>query len=320
MNKFSIIIIILCFTLVLIPMPFGCSSPPLVRVGTLRVIDSLPLSLARHKPIFAENNLLVEAVYFENPAALRSALLNGNVEAVITDLISALLLNAREERAKIVRIALRASPSRPMFTLVTASKHPSENIRIAVSNEAVDKYVSSRLLKAAGISKWTEIEVSGPQNGLEKMERGEVSAVLLTEPFVSMAVKKGAQVFLDDRSLMVGQTVVVFSQRMAREKPALIRRFLRAYEQAIRELNARPQFYLSLAGDLVRPPSEESADLAIPVFPFPGEVPTESDIESANTWRLEKKIGGQPIPYRRAVNGGFLWDPYQFKPAACCGL
>jgi NitT/TauT family transport system substrate-binding protein len=124
---------------------------------------------------------------------------------------------------------------------------------------------------------------------------------------------------VDDKSLMVGQTVIVFSQRMADEKPALIRKFLRAYEQAVRELNVRPQTYRFLAAELVHPPSEMSANFTIPVFPFPGEVPTESDIESASAWLLEKKIGTHPIPYRRVVNAGFLWDPYQFKPASCCG-
>ena len=318
MNKLHFLIA-LCLTPVLFPLPFGCSSPPLIKVGTLPVIDSLPLSLARHKPILAENNLVVEAVYFKSPAALRSALMNGNVDAIITDLIGALLLNEREERGKIVRVALRASPSRPMFAIVMTSKHTLENVRIAISSEVMDRYVADRLLKAAGVANWTEIEVSSPETGLEKMERGEVSAVLLPEPFISMALKKGAQVFIDDKSLMMGQTVIVFSQRMANEKPALIRRFLRAYEQSVRELNVRPQAYLFLVVELFRPPAEMSANFTIPVFPFPGEVPTESDIESANTWLLEKKMGAQLIPYRRAVNAGFLWDPYQFKPAACCG-
>lgn len=225
--------IALYITLVLISLPFGCRSPAPLKVGTLPVLDSLPLSLARHKPIFAENKLAVEAVYFENPTELRAALMEGKVDAAITDLIGALLLNEGQEGGKIVRVALRASPG--------------------------------------------------------------------------------------DGSLMLRQTVVVFNQRMVDTKPALIRRFLRAYEQAVRELNIRPEQYRSLVVGLLRIPPEVSASLPIPVFPFPGEVPTESDVESANAWLLENKTVSQPIPYSRAVNAGFLWDPYQFRPAACCG-
>jgi ABC-type nitrate/sulfonate/bicarbonate transport system substrate-binding protein len=126
-------------------------------------------------------------------------------------------------------------------------------------------------------------------------------------------------VVLDDGKLLLGQTVVVFNQQMVNEKPAIIRRFLRAYEQSVRELNVRPHQYRSLVMEMVRAPTEVSANLSIPIFPFPGEVPTESDVESANAWLLGKKMILQPVPYRQAVNGGFLWDPYQFRPATCCG-
>jgi ABC-type nitrate/sulfonate/bicarbonate transport system substrate-binding protein len=151
------------------------------------------------------------------------------------------------------------------------------------------------------------------------MQKGEVTAALLHEPLISIALRKGAYVLLDDRDLMLGQTVIVFSQRMVDEKPAFVRRFLRAYEQSIRELNVRPQLYRFLVVELVWAPLEVSTSMPIPIFTFPGEVPTESDIESVSQWLLEKKMISQPVPYTRLVNPGFLWDPFQFRPAACCG-
>jgi len=316
-------VIILFLALILVSLPSGCT-PALLKVGTLPVIDSLPLSLAQHKPIFTENNLTVETVYFDSPTDLRAALLDGKVDAIITDLPGALVLNDRQEGVKIVRIALGTYSSRPMFAIMTAphalaAVRGLENARIAISREAGDKYVADRLLRAAGVSTWTEIEVSNAQTGLEMLRGGEVTAALLSEPFISIALGFGAQVALDDRNLLLGQTVVVFHQDMVNAKPAIIRRFLRAYEQAVRELNVRPYLYRSLVMELVRAPYEVSASLPMPLFPFPSEVPTESDVESASAWLLEKKIVLQPVPYKRAVNAGFLWDPYQFRPAACCG-
>jgi NitT/TauT family transport system substrate-binding protein len=311
--------------LILISLPFGCNTTGLLKVGALPLLDSLPLSLAQHKPIFTENHLVVETVYFESPSDSRDALIEGKVDAVITDLIGALLLNDRQERVKVVRVALRASSSRPMFAIMTTPHHPIttvhglENARIAISREATDKYVADKLLSTAGVNRWTETEVNSAQTGLEMLQRGEVTAALLSEPFISIAQRFGARVVLDDRRLLLGQTVVVFNQYAVDAKPAIIRRFLRAYEQSVRELNVRPHQYHSLVMELVRAPSEVIASLSIPLFPFPGEIPTESDVESVNTWLLAKKIVLQPVPYRRTVNAGFLWDPYQFKPAACCG-
>lgn len=310
--------------LILVFLFLGCTFPAPLKVGTLPVIDSLPLSLARHKPIFAENNLGVETLYFDRPSQLRDALMNGEVDAIITDVIGALLLNEGQEGGKIVRVALRASPNRPMFAIMGGEHrfttvHGLQNARIAVSSEPYDRYVTDKLLSAAGINRWTEIEVSNAEIGLEMLQKGEVTAALLPEPLISLAMGNGAQIVIDDKTMMLGQTVVAFSQRMVDKKPALIRRFLRAYEQAARELNARPEQYRSLVMELVPVPSEVSASLPIPVFPFPGEVPTESEVESANAWLTEKRMVSQPIPYRQVVNAGFLWDPYQFHPAACCG-
>ena len=317
--------ILLYSTLIFISLPFGCHTTALLKVGTLPVLDSLPLRLAQHKPIFTENHLVVETVIFESLSDLRDALMNGKVDAIITDLVGALLLNDQQERVKVVRVVLRTSSSRPMFAIMTTPHHPIntvrglENARIAISREASDKYVAEKLLSAAGVNRWTETEVSSAQTGLEMLQRGEVTAALLSEPLISVALGFGARVVLDDRRLLLGQTVIAFNEHIVNRKPAIIRRFLRAYEQSVRELNVRPDQYRSLVMALVRAPSEVSASLPIPLFPFPGEVPTESDVESVNTWLVAKKMVLQPVPYRRVVNAGFLWDPYQFRPAACCG-
>ncbi|MFB3887191.1 MAG: ABC transporter substrate-binding protein [Thermodesulfobacteriota bacterium] len=325
MNRLASAMVLRYAGLILIFFISGCGSPVPLKVGTTVMIDSLPLSLARHKPIFAENELTVETVYFDSSRRMREAFVDGRVQAIMTDLAGALLINDGKERGKIVRVSLKPSPSRPMFAMMTPSHQPVatrgrlENGRIAVFREAMDRYVADRLLRAAGIRKWIEIEVNSPDSGLELMQKGEVAAALLQEPLISIALRKGAHIALDDRNLMLGQTVIVFSQRMVDEKPAFIRRFLRAYEQSVRELNVRPQLYRSLVVELVRAPLEVSASMPVPIFPFPGEVPTESDIESAGHWLSGKNIISQPIPYTRLVNAGFLWDPFQFRPAACCG-
>src|SRR4030042_5652093 len=150
---------------IMISFASGCGSPTPLKIGTMPVIDSLPLSLALDKPIFAENGLVVEVRYFDSPFRLRDALVEGSVDAIITDLAGALLMNEIKERGKIVRVSLKPSSSRPMYALMM-SPHQSnvrlnrlEDARIAVSREAMDRYVVHRLLISAGIRKWTEVGV-----------------------------------------------------------------------------------------------------------------------------------------------------------------
>jgi ABC-type nitrate/sulfonate/bicarbonate transport system substrate-binding protein len=169
------------------------------------------------------------------------------------------------------------------------------------------------------VSRWTEIETGSTEEALETMQRGEAAAALLSEPFISAALRSRGQAILDDRNKPIGQTVIIFSQRMVERKPALIRRFLRAYEQSVREINVRPQLCLLLAAELVRVPFGVSTRMPIPSFPFPGKVPLQPDIESAGTWLLVKRVISRSISYNQLVNPGFLLDPSQFRPASCCG-
>jgi NitT/TauT family transport system substrate-binding protein len=302
----------------------GCDSPAPLKVGTIPAIDSLPLSIARQKPIFAENKLAVDVLRFSQVLELREALANGTVDAIVTDLIEAFIINEGKECGKIVRVALESSPDRPMFAIVaaphqSATSNSLENGRIALSRKTMDRYVAAMLLRSANVCRWTEIETGSMEEALEMMKRGGAAAALLSESFISTALRSGGQVIIDDRNMQIGQTVIIFSQRMVEKKPAIIRRFLRAYEQAVREVNARPWHYLPLATEFTRAPVGVSTTMPIPKFPFPGKVPLQPDIESAGAWLLMKRIISRPISYNQLVNPGFLLDPSQFRPASCCG-
>jgi len=302
----------------------GCGSPVPLKVGTMPVIDSLPLSVAHNKPIFAENRLAVDILRFGQVLELRNALINSGVDAIVTDLAEAFMINESKEYGKIVRVSLKSSHDRPMFAIVAGPHYPTsprglENARIALSREAMDRYAAYRLLRSAGIGRWTEIETAGTEEALATLQRGGAAAALLSEPFISTALRSGEKVILDDREMPIGQTVIIFSQQMVEKKPAVIRRFLRAYEQSVREINVRPWRYLPLAREYVRIPIGVSAKMPIPNFPFPGEVPLRDEIESAGAWLLMKKIISRPISYNQLVHSGFLLDPSQFRPASCCG-
>jgi NitT/TauT family transport system substrate-binding protein len=302
----------------------SCNSPDPLRVGSMPIIDSLPLSVALRKPIFAENRLAVEVLRFGQLVELREAFINGRVDAIVTDLVEAFIINDGVERGKIVRVALTSSPDRPMFAVVAAPHQPAplrslENARIALSREGMDRYVAYRLLRSAGISQWSELETGSGEEALETANKGGAAAALVPEPLIETALRSGGRVILDDREAPIGQTVILFSQTMVEKKPALIRRFLRAYEQSVREINVRPWPYLPLAAEFVRIPVGVSTKMPIPGFPFPGRVPLQSDIESAGTWLVMKKLISRPLSYHQLVHAGFLLDPAQFRPASCCG-
>jgi NitT/TauT family transport system substrate-binding protein len=304
----------------------GCIPPREIKVGALPIPDALPLRLGLHKPIFEENKLAMELIFYESPAELSAALAAGEIHAALIDLPSAILLNKETERVKVVRVAMRGSAQMAKFAILAA---PNSTIRspydlkgadIAIPQEISAQYAADGLLSGAGLrpEEAHKVEVASSALGLKRLQEGEVPAALLSQPFILMAMKHGARVIIDDRNSAVTQSVIVYTQEEM-ERFASARRFLLAYEQAISELNTRGEQYRALMMEVARVPPEIQASFPMPLFPFPAEVPTESEVESVNTWLVRKNLLPQPIAYPKVADARFLPNALNFRPAICCG-
>ena len=130
MTKFALLykfyqgkgLLILGFTVVffLIVLPLVVPrflKPDTITAGFIPGLDSLPLQLGVDKPIFLENRLLLKISLFEGPEERNQGFLNGDLDIVLCDLPSAILISQGGERGQIIRTVLRSNPIRPLYAI-----------------------------------------------------------------------------------------------------------------------------------------------------------------------------------------------------------
>jgi NitT/TauT family transport system substrate-binding protein len=235
---------------------------------------------------------------------------------MLTDLISNGLLNKEAVKVKAVYTARRPYPNAPVFRVLagpqSAIKSPAElkGIPIGVSQNTVIEYLTDRLLESEGL-KPAEIakqEVSAIPVRFEQLMNGNLKAATLPDPLAQGAIAGGARLIVDDAAPKysgMSQSVLSFRVDVLKARPNTVRKFLIAWEKAVRELNARPDKYQGLLIEQGRVPKSIENSYKMPPFPERG-VPTEGEIADVVAWMRAKGLVGRDIPYAEMVDSGFL--------------
>jgi NitT/TauT family transport system substrate-binding protein len=299
-------------------LPVACGRPPateepVLKVGVLGILDTLPMYVADQEGYFQAQGISVELLPFKSALERDTAMQAGQVDGVLNDLVSAALLNKDEGRVMVVRVAMRPAPSQAMFRLLAAPQgkvnSPADlrGVEIGVSKSTVIEYVSDSLLMGAGVKPADIVYTPIPDIGLRlnSLVEGKIAAATLPEPMASLAVKQGARPILDDSRSTVGQSVLSFSNDVIKNKPATLRKFLVAYEQGVKALNADPAKYKGLLVDKGRVPDPVKDSFSMPPFPT-ASVPAKAEVSDVMSWMLEKRLLMLALPYPKMVDASFL--------------
>lgn len=295
----------------------GCDllskEPGKLKVGVLPILDVLPLYVAEQEGFFTAEGIEVELVPFSSALERDVALQAEQIDAEVNDLISASLLNNEDDKVRVVRTAMRATPQKAMFAILSsdeAIETPAglTGVKIGISTNSVIEYVVDRLLQAEGLTDQDIVkeEVTKIPVRLELLANGKLPAACLPEPLASLAVVDGAHIVLDDRAHPTyAQSLVTVSARTLGSKPTAVKRFLNAYEKAVQAINDDPEKYRSLLIDKGRVPQPVQDSFEMPVFPSAG-VPTEDEVQDVLRWMSDKDMLKTDLPYDKLVTAQFL--------------
>lgn len=278
-----------------------------LKVGVLPILDVLPLYVAEQEGFFTAEGLAVELVPFSSALERDVALQAGQIDAEVNDLISAVLLNKEDDRVRVVRTAMRATPQKAMFAILSSdqamrSAADLKGIKIGISSNSIIEYVVDRLLQSEGLSEPDIVkeEVAKIPVRLELLSNGKLPAACLPEPLASLAVVDGAHIVIDDRvHPEYAQSVVTVLARTLGNKPTAVKRFLKAYEQAVQAINNEPEKYRSLLIDKGRVPKPVQDSFEMPVFPSAG-VPTMDEVRDVWEWMSGKAMLPEDMRARSA--------------------
>jgi NitT/TauT family transport system substrate-binding protein len=164
------------------------------------------------------------------------------------------------------------------------------------------------MLEKAGLGpdQITSEEVSAIPVRFELLINGEIPAANLPDPLASGAIAAGAVPVIDDTSVPeLSQSILTFGTGTLEDKPEAVRKFLRAWEMAIDELNANPDKYNALLIEVGRVPESVQGTFQMPPFPE-ASVPTPEQLADVVQWALDKGLVANDVPYERTVDNSYL--------------
>jgi len=295
----------------------GCGGPPEpepLKMALLPIVDVLPFHVAEQNGYFDRVGVQVELIPVKSAQERDTLIQTGQVDGMLTDLLSPVLFNREEAQVKAVRTARRVYPGAPLFRILAAPgsavQSPADlaGVKIGISQNTVIEYITDRMLQHAGLSdaQIATQEVSAIPVRFELLVNGEIPAATLPDPLASGAIAAGAIPVVDDTAIPdLSQSILAFRVETLENNPEAVRRFLQAWEMAVAELNANPDRYNDLLIEKGRVPKSVQGTFQMPPFPEAG-VPTPEQLADVVQWALDKGLIQQDIPYERMVDDGYL--------------
>jgi NitT/TauT family transport system substrate-binding protein len=283
-------------------------------MALLPILDVLPFHVAEQNGYFDQLDLQVELVPVKSAQERDTLMQTGQVDGMLAELLVPALFNQDEAQISIVRTARKVYPDSPLFRILAAPgsdvSTPADlaGVEIGISQNTVIEYITDRILENAGVPP-TQIasqEVSAIPVRFELLVNGEIPAATLPDPLASGAIAAGAVLVVDDTSVPeLSQSVLAFSTESLATKPEAVRRFLQAWEMAVKELNSNPEAYNELLIEQGRVPESIQGTYQMPPFPE-ASVPSPEQVADVISWALDKSLIDNDVPYERMVDDSYL--------------
>ena len=285
-----------------------------LRMGLLPILDVIPFFVAEQKGYFEEQGITVELIPVKSAQERDTLMQTGQIDGQLNDLISTAIFNKDRPKIKVVYTARKAYPNAPQFRILAAPgtelQTPADlkGVPIGVSQNTIIEYITQRLLEAEGLRREEIVftEVTAIPVRFELLMNGQLQAATLPDPLAQGAIAGGARLIVDDAAHTEwSQSVLSFSVEALRRKPNTVRKFLIAWEKAVRDINADPAAYRDLLIEKGRVPKSIQGTYTMPPFPV-GEIPSEAQFADVVQWLREKGLVDRDIPYEELVDTSFL--------------
>ena len=314
-----------------------------VRVSLTPILGSAPVLYAVEWGTFAAEGLQVELIPLASQRDRVFAFQAGQVDAVITDVASVILLAARGDPVVVATAYVPEDP-RTQFTVLVQGKYADVNtmddlvallgsrnfFRIALPLQSDIEFATDTALRARGLEPDPRIYFG--QDNLFIMASmvvyGMVAAAVLPEPYASFSRKFaeaegfGLTALEDFTGVPPLPHLIVFQRALVEREPEVVRGFLRAFAAAADRMNRESKeglltlgapevlrlFYQGMDPEQVLAhPSVQAAIAAVAVPRFSAPGPLDRGIyEQVLRWALSKGYVRLEHPYEEVVTGEFV--------------
>lgn len=283
-----------------------------LKIGVLRVADSMPLYVADKEEIFAEKGIDVELVEFGSYSDQSKAIEAGELDGIMTDMVVQCLLNKSGADLKTIAMALGAIVTEGRFLVVAApgssltEPKDLEGHSVAIAEGTMMEFLLDSYCEELGIDVDKVNKVHVPKLSLRLdmvLEGTHVDAAILPDPLATYAVYGGANVIIDDTKLgsNLSQSVVAINGDLIENHAEEIRLFLEGYNNAIDKINLNPEDYKAYFLEVANVPKELSEEYVVPAF-TPDSIPDENSTQKVARWMVKKDLIDRVFTYEELVD------------------
>jgi NitT/TauT family transport system substrate-binding protein len=285
-----------------------------LKVALLPILDTFPFHVAQAKGYFEKHGVAVSAVPVGSGLERDQLMQAGAIDGMLNEMATTANFNREQVQVKIILSARKAYPDYPLFRLLSApgsgltSPKDLRGIPIGVSKNTIIEYVTDRLLAAAGLApdQITKKSVPVIPERYQLLLQGKLKAATLPDPLAKSALEAGAGSVIDDSAHpQYSVSVLSFSIQALNTKADAVRQFLKAWNQAVKDINAGQESYRSLLLQKIRVPKNIQQTYRIPPFPH-REVPGADQWADAMKWMVSKGLLKMPLPYKESITTQYL--------------
>jgi NitT/TauT family transport system substrate-binding protein len=255
------------------------TAPVAIKVGDVEGAPASFIAFGVQKGIFAEHRLTVELVAQQGGAAIIPNLVSGQMQIGGSNIVSVLLGRSAGLPVKIIApgTAVGSDPNTDFSAVIVAPDSPiTTPSALAGKQIAVNtlKNVSEVALKAAleasgvDIADIKLVELPFPSM-LAAVQRHQVDAAFVIEPFVTTARSQGARLLIRPyvqakKNLGVGTYSA--TEQYIQQNPAVIKAFQAAAAQTARYITEHPDEYRAALPEIAKLQPDLARTVNIPVW------------------------------------------------------
>lgn len=290
---------------------YGNSNNTTLKIGVLRIDDSLPLYVAEEEQLFEKYDIEVELIEFGSASDQSKAMEAGELDGMMTDMVVQNLIKKGGIDVKTVAMALGATEKEGRFLVVSSPESSivkpeqlegqaviiSENTMMEYLMEQYEEYLQLESLK---ISK---VHLPNLSLRVDSVLAGkEAQVAILPEPLASYAVAQEANIVIDDTTLgkNFSQSVIIITQEKITSNKTEVVDFLQAYDDAIKRINKEPHKYYELALEVAKVPEILKESYIVPSF-TPDIIPDRESVENISDWLVSKGLLDKSYEYDELV-------------------
>lgn len=280
-----------------------------LTLGMIPTLEGLPFHIAKAQGIYDSLGLNVTIRHFASANDRDAAFLNRQIDGMITDYPSAVVLQATHP----ANFKFIFKNDGYYCFIVSEESHINQlqqlkDKSIAISRNTIVEYATDQLLEKAQLN---PKEINKPEIGqlalrLQMLQYNQIDASFLPDPAASIAMNSRHRSLISTQELGINLTATAFSHEALNEKQNEIKLLITGYNLGIDYIKMHPQKEWKQVLTEIGVPENLTGLIALPVYQK-AQRPSSGSIEKAVDWlKTNHRIPQTYSAYKDLIDTTFV--------------